>query len=195
MSPILGIIASQNYSRVAPDTGAMFPLGVVTVGSTSVADITFSSIPSTYTHLQIRGIGQDNRATYGISEFALQFNGDTASNYSMHGLYGNGASAIGEYETNTTYIRANGALGTLVGGTFGAFVIDILDYKNTSKYKTTRNLCGVDINGTIAGFGGRAALWSGSWRNTNAINAIKLYSTNGNLQQYTSFALYGIKGA
>jgi len=190
VSPILGIFASQG--RVAANSYES--IATQTVGAGGAASVTFSSIPSTYKHLQIRGIGQDNRATYGISELALQFNSDTGSNYSFHGLYGNGSTVISEPDTSTSFIRANGMLGTTVGGTFGAFVIDILDYTNTSKNTTTRNLCGVDFNGVIAGFGGRAALWSGAWYNTSAVNNIVLYSTNGNLQQYSSFALYGVKG-
>ena len=167
----------------------------VTLGAGGASSITFSSIPSTYSHLQIRGIAQDARPTYGISELALQFNGDAGNNYSFHGLYGNGASVISEAAAPMpgAFIRANGMLGTTTGGTFGAFVFDILDYANTSKNTTTRNLCGVDFNGTISSFGGRAGLWSGAWLNTSAVSSIVLYSTNANLQQYSSFALYGIK--
>jgi hypothetical protein len=192
VSPILGIWASQNYSRT-PLNGFV-SIATTTVGSGGASSVTFSGIPQVYKHLQIRAIGQDNRATYGISELAWQFNSDTGSNYSFHGLYGNGTSAISEASTTTAFIRANGVLGTTTGGTFGGFVIDILDYANTSKNTTTKTLCGVDFNGVIAGFSGRTALWSGAWYNTSAVNNIVLYSTNGNLQQHSSFALYGIQG-
>jgi hypothetical protein len=189
--PILGIIASSFRSAAGPE-GAYDALATVTL-SASAASITFAGIPSGYKHLQIRTIAQDNRSLYGISELAWQFNADTGNNYSFHGLYGNGTTAISEASTTTAFIRANGALGSTTGGTFGAFVIDILDYANTSKNTTTKTLCGVDFNGVINGFGGRAALWSGAWYNTNAVNSIVLYSTNGNLQQHSTFALYGVK--
>ena len=55
--------------------------------------------------------------------------------------------------------------------TFGTFIIDILDYANTNKYKTTRALAGYDGNGS-----GGPSLDSGNWRNTNAITSIKLFN-------------------
>jgi len=41
MSPILGIWASSKAVSAA-DTGAMFPLQVITVGATAVSSVTFS---------------------------------------------------------------------------------------------------------------------------------------------------------
>jgi hypothetical protein len=70
---------------------------------------------------------------------------------------------------------------------FGAGIVDILDYANTNKYKTLRALAGVDFNGS-----GRVGLTSGLWQSTSAINAITLEGSS--FVQYSSFALYGIKG-
>lgn len=70
-----------------------------------------------------------------------------------------------------------------------AVVVDILDYANTNKNKTIRVLAGVDNNGS-----GEVALNSGLWPSTSALNTIKILTTSGNLNQYSSFALYGIKG-
>jgi hypothetical protein len=188
-----GFAATIPVAPYAGPFGAYDALAITTVPSGGVSLVTFAGIPTGYKHLQIRSIGQDDRATYGISELAWQFNDDTGSNYSFHGLYGNGSSVVSEPSASTAFIRCNGVLGSTTGGTFGAFVIDILDYADTSKNTTTRTLCGVDFNGEIASFGGRAALWSGAWYNTSAVNSIDLYSTNGNLQQHTTFALYGVK--
>jgi len=79
---------------------------------------------------------------------------------------------------------------TNTASVFAAYVIDILDYANTNKYKTSRNLAGYDNNS-----GGRVSLNSGNWRNTNAITSITLTCRSDNFQQYSQFALYGIKGA
>jgi hypothetical protein len=188
VSPILGIIASQNYSRVAPDTGAMFPLGMVQVGSGGSATITFSSIPSTYKHLQLRGIGRDN-----LNDIVLMtFNSDTGTNYARHRLIGNGtaASATGTTSLANIPLLANAGLPT-AANTFGVFVIDILDYTNTNKYTTARVLSGQDSNGS-----GGVDFTSGLWLNTNAISTITLTGGGSAIfQQYTQFALYGIKGA
>jgi hypothetical protein len=91
MSPILGIVASQNYVRTPPSS---FESIATATGTGSSATITFSSIPSTYQHLQIRGIA---RATSGGEtepiDLRLYFNGLTTGIYSSHALYGNGSSA------------------------------------------------------------------------------------------------------
>ena len=196
--PILGIVASSNYQRVAPDTGAMFPLGMVQVGSGGAANIEFTSIPSTYTHLQIRSIAQSDRGTYGIDSIQIQLNSDTSSNYATHWLYGDGSSASAGAITTNTYLRpGDGLIGTSTGNSslvWGAAIIDFLDYKNTNKYKTVRALQGVDLNGTVASVGGRVGLGSGVWLSTNAVTSIKIYPQAGTKwNQYSSFALYGIK--
>ena len=61
--PILGIVASSTRQGLVTDTGAMFPLGAVTVGSAGASSITFSSIPSTYTHLQVRAFYTNSGGT------------------------------------------------------------------------------------------------------------------------------------
>jgi len=194
MAPILGIWASSK-STVAADTGAMFPLQVITVGSAGAASVEFTNIPNTYTHLQLRYTAQTNRGTYGIAEYALTFNSDTATNYGYHAVYGDGAGTTAIAYSTQNSIRGDGEIGTSTGGTFGGGVLDILDYANTNKNKTVRWLGGVDINGTIAGFGGRVGLFSGLWRSTSAITSVKLVPYTGSLfTQNSSFALYGIRG-
>ena len=180
---------------LALDNNYMEPIATTVVGSGGVNQVTFNDIPQGYKHLQLRILGQENRATYGISEFRLRFNGDQGLNYRNHTLYGDGASATAS--TNLTYsiLLGDGMFGTTTGGTFGAGVVDILDYTNTNKYTTTRLLAGVDINGTIAGYGGRVGISSGLWFDTAAINSISLTPNNGTvLSQYSRFSLYGIKG-
>ena len=192
MSPILGIIASQNYSRVIPDTGAMFPLGMVSVGSGGAANVEFTSIPSGFEHLQIRAIARSTKASVDNAFVNMQINSDTGTNYSYHDLYGDGSSVAAGAITSVTqnYIQRITA-STAAANIFGTFVIDILDYKNTNKYKTLKSLGGFDLNGS-----GQIYLVSGSWRNTNAITSIKFTSqTTGDFAQYSQFALYGIKGA
>jgi hypothetical protein len=162
-------------------------IGVVDVGSTSVSDVTFSSIPGTYKHLQVRIIAKDT--TTGTGDLRYQFNGDSALNYSFHWLTGNGASASAGGYGGTGYGNINNwASGTGATNQFSAAIIDILDYANTNKYKTGRSLAGRDNNGS-----GVADLSSMSWRNTNAITSIKFFLTTGNIPQYSSFALYGVK--
>jgi hypothetical protein len=183
--PILGITASSILK--VSDTGAMFPLQVVTVGPSGASSVTFSNIPNTYTHLQVRAIAQ----TAGAGQFVkMEINSDTGTNYNSHIIYGEGSSATASSYGDRANIPIWGNNTGTATSTFAVCVIDILDYANTNKYKTTRCLDGYDSNGS-----GVIAVTSGLWRNTNAITSIKFTGFSGNLNQYSQFALYGIKAA
>ena len=192
MTPMLGIIASQITGKLA--TNSYESIATVTVGSGGSSYVEFTSIPSTYKHLLIRGFSQINRATYPIDDFGVQVNNDTNNNYSSHVLYGDGSSAGTYASAPRGNYWSNGLASTDAGSGWTATVLDFLDYANTNKYKTLRWLGGWDTNGTVAGYGGRVGLASGVWMNTNAISSVKITPVNGNFNQYTSFALYGIKG-
>ena len=188
--PILGIIASSFRSAAGP-TGAYDSLATVTVGSTAVSSITFAGIPSGYKHLQIRTLVKSNWSGNAVS-YAMTLNGDSTANYSYHEFYGSGTSAAAAGSANTSYMYAGLILGSTTATTFGANVIDLLDYANVNKYKTSRVLAGADINGA----GGYVELMSSSWRNTAAVTSITLSLISGYgtlFSEYSSFALYGIK--
>jgi hypothetical protein len=186
MSPLIDLIGSaKGYGWGALLASSSYEsIATQTVGASPVSSITFSSIPSTYTHLQIRAAIFSNG---NQSDVRVQYNGDTASNYSQHGIYGNGATAISAGAGGTVF-----AHGGITGDTTrcGVSVIDILDYANTNKYKTNRTLGGVEQNGS-----GYVVFQSGSWRNTAAITSITILTNATNYTQYSHFALYGIKGA
>ena len=122
----------------------------------------------------------------------MQLNSDTGSNYSLHFLLGTGTNppASGAGASQTFIYVPTATASTAAANNFGAGVVDILDYGNTNKYKTVRNLGGEERNGN-----GTIALESGAWLNTNAVSTVtfKTVSAN-NFAQYSSFALYGIKG-
>lgn len=165
-------------------------IATTTVGVGGQATITFSSIPSTYSHLQIRYIGRTARAAT-VDYLLVQFNGDSAANYSWHQLEGNGAAASSTSGTGQTFIYGGVTAGsTATASVQGIGTIDILDYANTNKYKTTKAISGTDNNGS-----GLIELYSGNWRSTAAITSISISNFGAGLfSQYTSFALYGIKG-
>lgn len=189
MSPILGIYASS--MQPALNATSFESIATVTVGAGGSSSISFSSIPSTYKHLQVRYLSRDNRAAGNNDGLRIQLNSDTATNYATHELYGDGASAGASANATVSYMRAGtNAVDNTAASIFGAGVLDILDYQNTNKYKTIRSLSGVDSNGA-----GTITLTSGLWQNTNAVSTVLIYPQNGTLiNQYSSFALYGIKG-
>jgi hypothetical protein len=157
--------------------------------SANQTTITFSNIPQTYTHLQLRSIARDNGASNDTSSFKITINGDTSSTYTRHILYGDGASAGSVFNQLTGFsytgiITQNGATSTI----FGSSVVDILDYRNTNKFKTIRSIGGSDLNGA-----GGVNLQSSLWQSTAAITSISLTSsTSTDFRQYSSFALYGV---
>jgi hypothetical protein len=197
--PIVGSFAGASARAYGLGAGVAIgdfeSISTVTVG-TATTTVTFSSIPATYTHLQIRASYQTSRVTYPLDKIFIRFNSDTASNYSTHVVQGDGASAASSVEntdkmTDRDMSSTTAASGGLV---FGTLIMDILDYANTNKYKTTRTLIGFDTNGTVVGYGGRAGLLSGNWRSTSAITSVTFTVDNAaNYSVNSKFALYGVK--
>ena len=167
--------------------GSYESIATTTVGAGGSSTITFSSIPSTYSHLQIRAFSRSTYPTLNTS-IIIRANSDSASNYSYHSLNGDGATASSYgVATDVFGISQMYPGSNVTASIFGTGIIDILDYTNTNKYKTIRSLAGYDRNG-----GGYIALMSSSWRSTSAISTITL-TTDNNFAQYSSFALYGVK--
>jgi hypothetical protein len=183
MTPILGIMASQISGNLTSPSS--YESIATLSGTGSSATISFTSIPSTYKHLQIRWIAQSAGAPGSLQ---VRFNGDSASNYTYHELTGNGSTAAAAAATPLGFIYAGQYYGT--ANMFGSGVIDILDYQNINKNKTLRTLNGRDENGS-----GIVLLQSGSWMNSStAISSITLTGNGGNIATNSSFALYGVKG-
>lgn len=185
MSPILGIWASQNYSRTSFES-----IATQTVGSGGASSIDFTSIPGTYTHLQVRYMA---RGTFSNTEVSIRMrlNSDTGSNYSRHLLEGDGSSAAAYATPNGNLMALGGVPSALATASiFGVGIVDILDYTNTNKYTTSRSLYGQDRNGA-----GTTGLASSLWMNTNAVTSISIFPDSNDFAQYSHFALYGIRSA
>ena len=187
MSPLLGIWASgQQAGQII---GTSFE--PIATSGVSGGGVTFSSIPQTYTHLQLRVLVKTTRAAE--DNFLIQLNGDnTAGNYYDHYVQGNGTSATAGTLINsrTDMIIPGYTPSSTATSTFAASIIDILDYTNTNKYKTVRALTGYDANGS-----GMVGLYSGLWKNTNAVTSVYFAGFNASLDTATTVALYGIKAA
>jgi hypothetical protein len=169
-------------------------IATVTVGSGGASSIEFTSIPGTYQHLQVRYIVRSVRASNVRDNMILRVgNGsiDTGNNYAYHFLQGLGSSAgVGAGSSIGYALLAYAPASSATASIFGAGVVDILDYANTSKTKVTRAIGGVDGNGDqYLGID----VSSGLWNNTSAIDAVRIYAFNANLAQHSTAALYGIK--
>jgi hypothetical protein len=176
-------------------------IATVTVGSGGTAEINFTSIPSTYQHLQLRYFGYSTRTNIVLDTYEIRLGTgsiDTSASYSYHNLYGDGDAAGATAASSATTIQPVFCVGddNASSQKSGVGIIDLLDYKDTNKYKTIRILGGFDINGKFGSgtqYGGRVGLTSGLWQKTTVVDAIRLYPTNGSWGQYSSFALYGIR--
>ena len=192
-SMVSGVKRRKIWDQSATTDG-FFQIATTTIGPGGAASITFSSIPTTYTHLQLRMLIRTNRSDFYLDYLKITYNSDSGANYTTHHLAGDGsASTIGAYgaasQNFTQVLRLAGSNSPSLANTFGVAVVDILDYANTNKYKTLRNIGGVDFNGS-----GELGLYSGLWMNTSAINTITLTVGGGTLiNQYSTIALYGVK--
>ncbi len=190
--PILSLKNKTSLGSVAHpgdvDPGAMIPIATVTVGAGGSNAITFSSIPNTYEHLQVRCVAL---TASGGTVVALRCNSDSGLNYVAHSVNSTGTAIQSDAYNPETYMRLYGrSVGT--SSTYPtAMLADILDYANTNKYKTMRTFSGCDTNGN-----GEVGFKSGLWMNTNVISTITIVNNDSsNFTQYSSFALYGIKRA
>jgi hypothetical protein len=178
--PILGLIASSTRQGLATNSYESISTPTIS-GSANFVD--FTSIPQTYKYLQIRFsvIGSVQN-----SDITVQFNSDTASNYTYHELRGNGSTttASGNGSTTFGYVATNATSSTYpcVG------IVDIFDYADTNKKTTVRTLSGKDENG-----GGTVQILTGVYKQTTAITSIR-FDAGTTIATNSKIALYGIKG-
>jgi hypothetical protein len=189
MSPIIGIIDSAKSGNLFSPTSAYDSIGSITVGGTSVASITFTGIPSTYSHLEIRFIARVATAAYFDNIF-MRFNGDSGANYTAHYIESSGTAILANSGgiSNTLMLTAK-ATGTTATNRVSGGIINILDYSNTNKNKTSRTTSGAATNTTSDN---SLFVTSQLWMSKAPVSSITLYS-NSNFTQYSSFALYGVK--
>lgn len=198
MSPLLDSVGSvKGYGWGSLTASGDFEsIATASVGAGGVTDVTFSSIPATYTHLQLRGIAK-GLAGGNNGSLGIQVNGASGTNQSpFHQLYGDGStlSAAAGLASDGYNASLTGPIASSAVTQFAGFIIDILDYRNTNKLKTIRSLAGVDYNGS--GFISMRSTMNKDI--TAAITSLTIinYNSGGTagFAQYSSFALYGIKG-
>ena len=183
------IVAGTFSAGVVPSTTSYESIATVSVGSGGSSTVSFTSIPTDYKHLQLRLIARGGSGSSNDSYMNLTFNSVGSSVYAAHQLFGDGGSAQANAFSSQTVIYLNRiAGGSTNSSTFGAVIMDILDYASTTKNKTIRALGGWDNNGS-----GRISFTSGLYGQTTAISSITLTPEAGSFPEYSSFALYGIK--
>jgi hypothetical protein len=155
------------------------PIASITLG-TAASSVTFSSIPQTYTDL----VCVINGRTTADAGIVVQFNSDTASNYSMTAVYGNGSTVTSARQSNVSSIGVGGI--SSASQEQGTNIIQINNYSNTT---TNKSLLARANNSTFV------QLRVGLYRSTSAITSCTLNADGTTFMTGTTFNLYGILGA
>jgi len=152
-----------------------------------VASVTFSSIPATYEHLQLRcSLRVAGMSTRNSTD--LQFNSDTGSNYSLHRVHAYGTSITGAGWVSQTKLYSPYATGKdATSADYSGEVVDILDYANANKNTSCQ------FFSYVAGVPD-LFFSSGVWDDTSAVSSITLTGTL-NITRGSHYTLYGIKSS
>lgn len=193
MARILGTISSGfvestgSYESIASGTG-------------DGTGITFSNIPQTYQHLQLRlQLLSQNTGTFDW--YGIRFNGDGGTNsYYGHGIYGrsqnSGQTPVADAPNppgNTNAIIPGFNSTTSTNSNYiASSIIDILDYRNTNKIKVVRHLGGLAKNSSSDDQ--QAVVFSTAlWNSTSAITSIQIFGYLSAMRTGSYYSLYGIK--
>ena len=171
-----------------PDT--MTLINSATAGAGGASSFDFTSIPATYTDLLIK-ISARVTGGAGVKDIAIQYNNDTASNYSYIELVGTGASASSGTATTTRHNTISPPDNT-TANTFGNIDIYVSSYLSSTQKTasvdavTENNSVSTDVQMRIQGW---------RWSGTSAITSIKIFAPGQTMTQYSTAYLYGIKNS
>jgi hypothetical protein len=156
--------------------------------SSAALNVTFNSIPSTYTDLVV--VCDNMFVASGTPNLRILFNTDTASNYSVTNIEGNGLSPYSVRQSSISGIDFgyyNSLYTVAANPTPSNAIINVMNYSNTTTNKT--------VIGRSNGNPGPIAS-VGLWRSTAAINSVRISNSSAvNFTIGSTFSLYGIKAA
>lgn len=170
--------AGPTYSTIA-----------TTTLSSAASNVTFSSIPSTYTDLVVVFDGRSTWTSDNGPRMYMNFNSDSGTNYSVTTLRGSGSAATSARESGNNYCFPGRPNPSFSGNTnFSNIIVHLLNYSNTTMLKTILSRYNNDANGDKVG------LSANLWRSTSAINSI-VFDTDNDFAAGSTFTIYGITAA
>ena len=158
------------------DTATKIPIATTTLSSAQ-SSVSFSSISGSYTDLVL--VIQASIST-GDQDTYLRLNSDSGTNYSRTKIAGNGTSATTWQASNQNAYYGVGNINTSLMTT----IINLMNYSNSTTYKTILNRHGSTGNET--------ALSVGLWRSTSAITSILVAPGGSTFTSGSTFTIYGI---
>jgi hypothetical protein len=168
----------------------------VTVGSGGAASITFTSIPSTYTDLNIL-LSPRSAASADRAELYLTVNSDTGSNYNSRRLQGYDSGSVLSASSSSVAPTANGSFGRITANsatasTFSNVSLYIPNYAGSNQKSMSIDWVAENNSSTSWTVGMSAVLWTG----TAAITSLTFSAESAaNFTQYSTAYLYGISNA
>ena len=157
-----------------------------------VASVTFSGIPATYEHLQVRA--SSAAAGYSTGQaYYIELNGDGSSVYASQVIRGSTTSVALNALNSTAYVKIyDGLHGVNTDvSEYATIMVNILDYANANKNTSIEFIGGQSITNTNR----RIFFGGGVWDDTAALTSIEFTPDNGNMRRGSSFPLYGIKSS
>lgn len=190
MSPILGTVASS----ISGNLGSYYLIDSFVATDNTTTAITFSSIPQTYAHLELRYATRGTANVGGGTSVGITLNNDNSANYTYHAFLASANTGLSNTSRSTGNTVAYA--GVVEGHSNNALASNIAliqNYSSSSKLKTVRSFASQVWSGNA----GYVFLGSaGYFGSTNAITSIKI-DQGGAASPFfvgTIFSLYGIKG-
>jgi hypothetical protein len=152
-----------------------------TTTTTTQTNVEFTSIPNTYTDLQLWVAGSIN----GGGFFQIQYNGDTTNgNYVQQRLLVYSGGKLADFASQ---VSNDATIGTSSSSP-GQAIFDIQSYKNTNIWKP------IILRNSNWSTNGSVNLQTCTWVNTAAINSLKIFVTGTDyFNTGLTVTLYGIK--
>ena len=156
----------------------------------SAPSVTFSSIPQVFNHLRVTYVGRSDFAGT-VTNIRMTFNGDTGANYDQCIVDGvNSATTAATSNGITSFQFAGLLVGTSIATFPSSGLYDILNYTNTTFYKTATGQSDTASTSPASTY---TRNFYGNWRSTAAITSVSLLAQTGdNLTTGSIFYLYGI---
>jgi hypothetical protein len=171
------------------EQGALVPIATLTTTGTS-NQFEFNNIPQNYQDLRLVMSYRSTDSSYGGLNFYI--NTGTPTERSVTGIQGDGSSATSwRYASSIGWYNYNpNSASSLITGSnvFIKSTWDMLNYSNTSTYKSAIVRTAADSNGS-----GVTSLVINAARNTAAITRIAVFVAFGNYTSGSTATLYGIK--
>jgi hypothetical protein len=167
-----------------------------TITSAGVTAVNFTSIPQTFTHLQLKvSERSNNSAAYDVLYIYNLDGTGNSGNMAYNILYGTALAAgangyTGSFSGQFAFIPANNSK----AGVYGSAIVDISNYTDTNKLKPIKSIWGWYDNNVSSGapYHGLASGVSMAL-GTSAVTALSIL-VNNSFAIGSTFTLYGING-